>query len=76
LTYQGLIVINNTNYDPQPYQAWLLGVMIISTGVLVNTILARWMPRLEGAILVLFTLTFIAVMAVLWVLAPTLTAGE
>lgn len=77
LTYQGLIVVNSSaDYVPQPYQAWLLGVMIITVGVFINSVLARWLPRLEGMIFVLFALAFLAIMVVLWVLAPRLTAGE
>lgn len=74
LTYQGEIVANNLSYIPQPYQAWLLGVMIITVGVLINTVLARWLPRLEGIIFILFVLAFLTVMVVLWVLAPRLTS--
>ncbi|KAK5119439.1 hypothetical protein LTR85_007539 [Meristemomyces frigidus] len=76
LTYQGLIVINDADYVPQAYQAWLLGVMIITLGVLINTVLARWLPWLEGMIFVLFALVFLAQVVVLWVLAPRLTAGQ
>lgn len=50
--------------------------MIVSFGLLVNTFLARFLPRLEGIIFIVFTLAFISFMVVLWVLAPRLTAGK
>jgi hypothetical protein len=40
--------------------------MLITVGILVNTVLARWLPRLEGLIFIIFIVTFLAVEVVLW----------
>ena len=73
---QGLIVVTQPNYVPKPYQAYLFVVMVATFALLVNTLLARSLPRLEGVVFVLFTLAFMATMVVVWVLAPRLSAGE
>ncbi|KAF2718641.1 amino acid transporter [Polychaeton citri CBS 116435] len=75
-TMQGLIVATNPSYVPQPWQGYLFVVMIASAGVLVNTVLARYLPRLEGIMFIIFTMAFMAFMVVLWVLAPRLTTTE
>ena len=75
-TMQGLIVINSPDYVPQAYQAYLFVVMVATFAAFVNTVLARFLPRLEGIVFVLFTLAFMATLIVLWVLAPRLTAAE
>ena len=73
---QGLVIVGNPNYVPQPYQGFLFVVMVATFALAVNTLLARHLPRLEGVVFVLFVLAFMATMVVLWVLAPRLTAGE
>ena len=73
---QGLIVVTNPNYVPQPYQGYLFVVMVATFALFVNTFLARHLPRLEGIVFVLFILAFMVTMVVLWVLAPRLTASE
>lgn len=50
--------------------------MIATFALVANTLLARHLPRLEGPVFVLFVLAFIAVLAVLWTVAPQLTADE
>ena len=73
---QGLIVVNNANYIAQPYQGWLFVVLVASFGVFVNTAFGRFLPRLEGAFFVVWSMCFIAFLTVLWAIAPRLTAGE
>jgi hypothetical protein len=75
-TFQGLIVVANPDYVPQKWQAYLFTVMIATFSLFVNTFLARWLPRQEGFFLLLFSLAFIAVVAVSWALGPRLSAGE
>jgi len=75
-TMQGLLVVNKPEYVPEPYQGYLFAVMIVTVGVLTNTFAARWLPRLEGIIFIVFVLAFLAFMIVLWVLPPRLSAGE
>ena len=73
---QGLLVVTQPDYVPQPYQGFLFVVMVATFALTVNSLLARFLPRLEGVVFVLFVLAFMATLVVLWVLAPRLTAGE
>jgi choline transport protein len=75
-TMQGLVVATHPDYVPQPYQGFLFVVMVATFALAANTLLARYLPRLEGPVFVLFFLAFIAVLAVLWTIAPQLTAAE
>lgn len=76
LLMQALIVLTNPTYIPKAWQGYLFVVMISSFGLLVNTVLARALPKLEGVVFMLFTLSFLAIVVVLWVLSPRLTAAE
>ena len=73
---QGLIILTQPSYVPQPWQGYLFVVMIASVGLAVNSVLARHLPKLEGVVFVMFTIFFIVILAVLWVLSPRLTASE
>jgi small basic protein len=72
-TFQVFLVVYNPNYVPQKWQTWLFVAMIVTFSLMVNTMLARFLPRLEGMIFVLFTLTFLVVEVVLWTLGDRLT---
>lgn len=72
---QGLLIVTKPDYVPQAWQGYLFVVMVATFALIVNSTLARFLPRLEGIVFVLFTLTFMATLVVVWVLAPTLTAG-
>lgn len=71
----GLIVVTQPNYVPEAYHGYLFTVMVASFALFVNTVLARYLPRLEGVVFVLFIIAFMATLVVLWVLAPRLSAG-
>lgn len=73
---QGVVVLTHPNYSPQPYQGWLLVVCIAAMAVLFNTYLAKHLPKLEGIVLVVFVVAFAAVLIVLWVLSPKLSASD
>ena len=75
-TMQGLILEMNPNYIPEYWQGYLFVVMIASVGLLVNSVLARFLPRLEGVMFLFFTIAFMAFLVVLWVLAPRLTTSK
>lgn len=55
---QGLIVAGNPDYVPQPYHGYLFTVMVATFALAVNSLLARYLPRLEGIVFVLFVLAF------------------
>ena len=70
---QGLLVLNDPSYD---YQRWhgtlmLYGVLLLS--LFVNTVAVRILPALEGTILVLHVLGFLAILIPLVHLAPIST---
>lgn len=75
-TLQGLILLANPDFDARPYQAYLFVVAIATSGLLVNSLLARYLPMLEGFVFVLFSISFLVFIVVLWTLPPHLTAAE
>ena len=67
---QGLITLNNPNYNPQKWQGTLLLYAVLLLTVFVNSVMARFFPALEGLILILHVLGFFAIMIPLLCLAP------
>ncbi|KAL2062997.1 hypothetical protein VTL71DRAFT_6069 [Oculimacula yallundae] len=67
---QGMVVLNNDSYVPARWQATLIFYGLIFIVVFVNTYLARWLPKIEGLLLVCHILGFFAVMIPLVYLAP------
>jgi len=73
---QGLIVLNNPDYVPQPWHGTLLVIGITVFAIFFNTVLAKKLPLVEGLLLVLHVLGLFAIVIVLWVLAPTASASS
>lgn len=73
---QGLISITHASYEPQPYQGYLLVILMVSLGLLINTWGAKQLPLVEGIILIFHVFGFATVLIVLWVLSPTNSAKE
>ncbi|TAQ86145.1 hypothetical protein B7494_g5542 [Chlorociboria aeruginascens] len=67
---QGLIIINNPDYDPKAWQVTLILWATILFSVFVNTILSQFLPKIEGLILIFHVLTFFAVLIPLVYMAP------
>lgn len=67
---QGLLVLNNDSYVPARWQGTLLLWAALVVVVIVNTIGARVLPKIEGVILILHTLGFFAILIPLVYLAP------
>ena len=67
---QGLLVLNLDNYAPLPWQSTLLGYAILALCLLLNTVGATILPKLEGVILILHILGFFAILIPLLHLAP------
>lgn len=44
-TLQGLLVLGDANYVPEPYQCYLFVVMIATSALLVNSFLVRYPTR-------------------------------
>lgn len=73
---QGLIAITHDSYEPKPYQGYLLVILMVTMGLLLNTWGAKQLPLIEGIILVLHVFGFATVIVVLWVLSPKNTADD
>ena len=73
---QGMIVENNPTYDYQRWQGTLLTWAAILLAVIFNTVISRALPKIEGLILVLHVLGFIAVLIPLVYLAPHSSPSE
>ncbi|CAK4030818.1 Choline transport [Lecanosticta acicola] len=67
---QGLIILNDATYEPQPWHAVLLTIAAATVAVLFNTFFARKLPLLEGLVLFLLIFGFFAILIPLWVFAP------
>lgn len=59
---QGLLTLNDSSYDYQRWHGTLLMWAALLVVILVNTIAARLLPKIEGMILVLHTLGFFAIL--------------
>ena len=59
---QGLIILNNPDYVPQPWQGVLLTWAVLTFSLLFNTFFVSKLPLLEGVVLVLHILGFFAIL--------------
>ncbi|KAF2502800.1 amino acid transporter [Lophium mytilinum] len=73
---QGLIILNNPSYFPERWHGTLLVIAIATFSIVFNTVLARKLPLIEGAVLILHICGFFAILIVLWVLAPRSKASD
>ena len=67
---QGLLVLNYPNYVYERYHGTLLLYAILLVALIFNTILARQLPNVESAMLVLHIIGFFAILIPLTILAP------
>ncbi|KAH8665841.1 amino acid transporter-like protein [Tricladium varicosporioides] len=67
---QGLIVLNNPSYVPQRWQGTLIFYAVIAVLLFINTLLAKWLPKIEGLLLVVHILGFFAIIIPLVHLTP------
>ena len=67
---QGLIILADPSYEPQPWQSVVLYWAIIAFGVIVNTVVSRWLPMIEAMILILHIVGFFAIIISLLSLGP------
>jgi amino acid transporter len=73
---QGLLILDNPNYVPKPWQGTLLVIAIVAFCIIFNTFLAKRLPMVEGMVLIIHILGFFAVLVPLWVLAPRSSPKE
>lgn len=67
---QGLIVLNQPDYDFQQWHGTMLVIAISTFSILFNTFLAKNLPFVEGLILIIHIVGLFAIIIPLWVLAP------
>lgn len=73
---QGLIILNNANYIYQAWHGTLLLWAVLFACVFVNTIISRYLPKIEGIILILHVVGFFAILVPLVTLADHSSAAE
>ena len=70
IVMQGLASLGNANYTPQRWQGTLIFYCVLALACFVNTVLAKYLPALEGLILILHIVGFFAVLIPLVHLSP------
>lgn len=67
---QGLIVLNDTTYNFKRWHGTFLAWAALLVAILVNTLTARLLPKIEAFFLVLYVVGFLAVLIPLLIMAP------
>lgn len=73
---QGLLVLNDSSYGYERWHSTLLMIAISFIAVFFNTVFAKYLPMVEGLILILHVFGFFAILVTLWVLAPRNSAKD
>ena len=67
---QGLLVLNYPEYELQRWHGTLLLIAVVLFSIFFNTVAAKYLPMVEGLILIVHVFGFFALMIPLWALAP------
>ncbi|KAL8821612.1 MAG: hypothetical protein Q9223_000355 [Gallowayella weberi] len=67
---QGLLVLNNESYVPERWHGTLLFYAIILFSLIINTYLARLLPKIEAVVLIIHVVGFVCILIPLVYLAP------
>lgn len=62
---QGIVHFVISTYEPQKYQATLMAWLCVFLALLINTVVGRMLPKLEGVILICHILGFFSIFIVL-----------
>ena len=73
---QGLLVLNSPNYNFQRWHGTLLYYAIIGFGIIINTFLARMLPKVEGAVFIVHVMGFFCILIPLAYLGPHNSATD
>ena len=68
--WQGLIILDNDSYQPKKWQGTLLCWAVLAVAIFINTVVSGLLPMIEGIILVLHILGFVAIIVPLVYLSP------
>ena len=69
-----MLILNHPTYNPEPWQSTLLSWFVIAVCVFVNTAVSKWLPKIEGFILIFHILGFFTVLITVVYMAPHGTA--
>ena len=67
---QGLIILNQPTYTPARWQGTLLYYAVLSFMFIINTFLAKWLPKIELVFLCVHIIGFFAILIPLVYLGP------
>ncbi|OTA87743.1 hypothetical protein M434DRAFT_375283 [Hypoxylon sp. CO27-5] len=73
---QGLIILNYPDYEPRNYHGTFLAWAVIAVSIFVNTVIAGLLPIIEGVVLLVHVLGFIAILIALVYLSPHSSAED
>ena len=73
---QGLIALNHPTYEPTQWQTTLLFYAVIAVALFVNTVLARILPQIESAFMVVHLCGFFGILIPLVYLGPKGSASD
>lgn len=73
---QGLIVLNNPDYVPERWQGTLLFYAVIAAALIFNTYLVKYLPKIEGLILIIHIVGFFGILIPLVYMAPHGSAAD
>ncbi|KAK5705709.1 hypothetical protein LTR17_021444 [Elasticomyces elasticus] len=73
---QGLVILNNPDYVPKPWQGTLIIWAVLTFSLLFNSYFASKLPLLEAVVLILHILGFFAILIPLWVLGNRSKASD
>ncbi|ERF70773.1 hypothetical protein EPUS_08331 [Endocarpon pusillum Z07020] len=73
---QGLARLNYSNYEPERWHATLIFYAIVVLSLIINTIVARLLPKIESVVLILHILGFFCVLIPMVYLGPHVSAKE
>ncbi|PQE07885.1 choline transport protein [Rutstroemia sp. NJR-2017a WRK4] len=73
---QGLVILNHDNYVYKAWHATLIIWAILLACVFINTVVSRYLPKIEGIILILHILGFFAILVPMLTLAEHNTASD
>ncbi len=67
---QALVVLNYPSYAPTRWQAMLFVYLSLSLGMIINTVFARVLPKIEAVLLMIHICSFFAILIPLVCLGP------
>jgi len=67
---QGLITLDNSDYEPKNWQGTLLAWLVIVVAIFINIVVPGLLPKFEIFILVFHVAGFITIVSLLWVYSP------